>query len=109
LRCNKSISIFPDCLIPYFQNTIHTILKANTSISSEKKVNSSRQPFRFHLMSQFHCLDINNFFQNTVWLESSFCLLVLWTSVGCPQLKTKTWSAQAFKFANPVYCLFLGV
>jgi hypothetical protein len=48
-QCKVSFSILPDFFIPYFQHTIHTILKRVSQLLKDKKVNGSRQLLRFHL------------------------------------------------------------
>ena len=51
LLCKVNISILPDFLVPYFQHTIHTVLKwVNHILEGKKqKVNGSRQLLRFYL------------------------------------------------------------
>lgn len=63
LVCKKSISVLPDFLIPYFQHTLHTILMRIRQILQRKKVNSSRQLLRFHLM---------RYYKNLNWIHSFF-------------------------------------
>jgi hypothetical protein len=63
LVCKKSFSVLPDFLIPYFQHTLHTILKRIHQFLQRKKVNSSRQLLRFHLIRYYKYLNwIHSFF-----------------------------------------------
>ncbi|MCG7314789.1 DUF6431 domain-containing protein [Priestia flexa] len=63
LVCKKSFSVLPDFLIPYFQHTIHTILKRIHQFLQKKKANGSRQLLRFHLIRYYKCLNwIHSFF-----------------------------------------------
>lgn len=61
LACGVNLSILPDFLIPYFQYTIHTILRRLEMLLKEKKMNSGRQLLRFHL---------KRFIKNLNWIHS---------------------------------------
>lgn len=63
LVCKMSLSILPDCLIPYFQHTIHTVLDRLSQLIQKKKVNGSRQLLRFYLL---------RYYKNLNWLHSFF-------------------------------------
>ena len=63
LVCDKSISVLPDFLIPYFQHTIHTVLNRLSLLIQKKKVNGYRQLWRFHLL---------RYWRNLNWIHSFF-------------------------------------
>ncbi|MDQ0233675.1 hypothetical protein J2S19_005032 [Metabacillus malikii] len=63
LQCEVNISILPDFLIPYFQHTIHTVMKRVNQILKKKKAKGSRQLLRFHLNRYLKCINwIHSFF-----------------------------------------------
>jgi hypothetical protein len=49
LVCKVNISVLPDFLIPYFQYTLHTILKSVKRALEKKKRSGYRQLWSFHL------------------------------------------------------------
>lgn len=61
LKCKVSISILPDFLIPYFQYTLHTILKSVKRALEKKKGNGCRQLWSFHL---------RRFIRSVNWIHS---------------------------------------
>lgn len=61
LACGVNLSVLPDFLIPYFQYTIHTVLRRLEKLLQENKKNSGRQLLRFHLM---------RFMKNLNWVHS---------------------------------------
>mgnify|MGYP005753810219 FL=1 len=63
LICKVNISILPDFLIPYFQYTIHTILKSVKQVLENKKGNGCRQLWSYHL---------RRFMRNINWVHSFF-------------------------------------
>lgn len=64
LLCKVNISILPDFLIPYFQYTLHTILKSVEQALEKKKGNGYRQLWSYHLW---------RFKRNINWIHS-FCI-----------------------------------
>ena len=66
LNCEVNISILPDFLIPYFQHTIHTVIKRLKQIHDQKKAKGSRQLLRFYL---------NRYYRGIKWIHSFFVQL----------------------------------
>lgn len=63
LLCEMSFSILPDFLLPYFQYTLHTILKRIREVLENKKGNSPRQLCIFH---------VRRFLKGIPWIHSYF-------------------------------------
>jgi hypothetical protein len=66
-----NISILPDFLIPYFQYTLHTILKSVKRVLEKKRGNGSRQLWTYHLRRFTKGLNwIHSFLvDNGIWKE----------------------------------------
>ncbi|MDL4842635.1 DUF6431 domain-containing protein [Aquibacillus rhizosphaerae] len=63
LLCKANISILPDFLNPYFQYSLHTILKSVEQALEKKKGNGYRQLWRYHL---------RRFIRNINWIHNFY-------------------------------------
>lgn len=63
IDCKMTFSILPDFLLPYFQNTIHTVISGINMLLHRKKLKERRQVTSFHLKRYLRYLN---------WVHSSF-------------------------------------
>lgn len=87
LACKANISILPDFLIPYFQPTLHTILKRIRNFLEKKKSEESRQ---------HQAQIIKRYYQNLEWIHSFF------TDLGHSVGITRDLKGEALKYVKMI-------